>query len=187
MADTLAPVPAESLVAEPDRARVAPAEVDTIPIVASSAELSALARELMIPVEGVRPADLRDNFAESRGGTRPHDAIDIHAPRGTAVLSAADGRLLKLHNSVPGGLMIYAADASDRFILLYGHLDAYASGLTEGMTLHRGQLLGYVGTTGNAPPDTPHLHFAILRGRPGVSWSRGIAVNPHPLLTGSGR
>jgi peptidoglycan LD-endopeptidase LytH len=184
LADTLTALPAESLVAEPDQVRVDRPAGDTIAIIASRAELAALQRQLIIPVQGVRPADLRDDFAEVRGGSRPHDALDIQAPRGTPVLSAASGRLLKLHNSVPGGLMVYAADASDRFILLYGHLDRYADGLTEGMTLRQGQVLGYVGTSGNAPPDTPHLHFAVLRGRPTVSWSRGTAVNPYPLLTG---
>lgn len=185
--DTLAPVPAESAVAEPDRALADPPVDDPIPVIASSSELAALAHALIVPVQGLRGADLHDTFEESRGTGRPHDAIDIHAPRGTPVLSATSGRLLKLHNSVPGGLMVYAADASDRFILLYGHLDAYADGLSEGMALRQGQLLGYVGTTGNAPPDTPHLHFAILRGRPDVSWSRGTAVNPYPLLTGGAR
>ena len=118
-------------------------------------------------------------------GSRRHDALDIPAPRGTPVLSAVDGRLLKIHSSERGGLMVYAADATDRFVLLYGHLDRYADGLTEGMPLRRGQVIGYVGTTGNAAPGTPHLHFAILRGRPSVKWWRGTPVNPYPLLTGA--
>jgi peptidoglycan LD-endopeptidase LytH len=181
--DTLAGLDADSLASAADQVRVTSITSDTAAIHATSAELAELGAGLVIPVTGVERGELHDSFAESRG-TRPHDAIDIVAPRGTAVVSAADGRLLKLHNSVPGGLMVYAADASNRFILMYGHLDAYAPGLAEGMPLRRGQLLGYVGTTGNAPPGTPHLHFAIARGRPDVSWSRGTAVNPYPLLTG---
>ena len=78
--------------------------------------------------------------------------------------------------------MVYASDPSDRFIFMYGHLDRYADGLKEGMPLKRGQVIGYVGTTGNAPPNTPHLHFAIVRGRPSVAWWRGTPVNPYPLL-----
>jgi peptidoglycan LD-endopeptidase LytH len=182
--DTLSGLDADSVASAVDQVRVTSVTSDTAAIHATSAELVELGAGLVIPVAGVERGELRDSYAESRG-SRPHDAIDIVAPRGTAVVSATDGRLLKLHNSVPGGLMVYAADASNRFILMYGHLDAYAPGLAEGMPLRRGQLLGYVGTTGNAPPGTPHLHFAIVRGRPDVSWSRGTAVNPYPLLTGA--
>jgi peptidoglycan LD-endopeptidase LytH len=137
---------------------------------------------LDVPVSGVIRSQLRDTYDERRGEDRTHEALDILAPRGTPVLSATDGRLLKLFDSKPGGLMVYAADASGRFILLYGHLDGYADGLREGMPVVRGQLLGYVGTTGNAAADTPHLHFGILRGQPDVSWWEGEAVNPYPLL-----
>lgn len=151
------------------------------PTVVAPNELAALGAQLIIPVKGVLRPQLRDTYAEPRG-TRVHEAIDILAPRGTEIVSATDGRLLKLFNSKAGGLMVYATDPSERFILLYGHLDKYAAGLTNGMTLKRGQLIGYVGTTGNAPPNTPHLHFGILRGDPAVSWSRGDAVNPYLLL-----
>ena len=116
-----------------------------------------------------------------------HEALDIPAARGTPVQSAADGRVLKLFTSKPGGLMVYAADASDRFVLLYGHLDRYADGLREGMRLERGKVIGYVGTTGNASAGAPHLHFAILRGRPNVRWWDGVPVNPYPLLIPAGR
>jgi peptidoglycan LD-endopeptidase LytH len=144
-------------------------------------DLSSLSAQLDVPVQGVTRAQLRDTYTEPRAG-HVHEALDIPAARGTPVLSAASGRLLKLFDSKAGGLMVYATDTSERFILLYGHLDSYADGMTNGMQLHRGQVIGYVGTTGNAPPDTPHLHFGILRGDPGVSWSRGAAVNPYPLF-----
>jgi peptidoglycan LD-endopeptidase LytH len=159
---------------------------DTVPP-AGPAELAALGAALVVPVAGVARSQLRDTFTEARGAGRPHEAIDILAPRGTPVLSATDGTLLRLFDSEAGGLMVYATDVSERFILLYGHLDRYEPGLRDGMRLQRGQVIGYVGTTGNAPPDTPHLHFGILRGDPAVSWSSGVAINPHPLLVHGGR
>jgi murein DD-endopeptidase MepM/ murein hydrolase activator NlpD len=150
----------------------------------TESDLATLAAALVVPVAGIARSQLRDSYTEARGaaGTRVHEAIDIMAARGTPVLAAADGRLLKLFNSKPGGLMIYTTDASERFILFYGHLDGYANGLADGMRLTRGQVIGYVGTTGNAPPGTPHLHFGILRGNPSVSWSAGTPVNPYVLL-----
>jgi murein DD-endopeptidase MepM/ murein hydrolase activator NlpD len=160
------------------------ADSDDASPVASPDELSALARGLVVPVAGVGVDALTDTFEEARGERR-HEAIDILAPRGTPVLSAADGRLLALHDSRPGGLMVYAADASGRFVLLYGHLDRYAPGLVEGMALRRGQELGTVGTTGNAPPGTPHLHFGIARVANTRDWWRGTPVNPMPLLAGT--
>lgn len=164
----------------PPTASAAPTS-DTGSTVASPAELTQLAGALIIPVQGISAAQLRDTYSESRG-TRRHDAIDIPAPRGTPVLAAIDGKLLKLFSSKPGGLMVYASDPLDRFVMMYGHLDRYADGLTEGMDLRRGQVIGYVGTTGNAPVNTPHLHFAIGRGRPSRSWWKGTPVNPYPLL-----
>ncbi|HYC50546.1 MAG TPA: M23 family metallopeptidase [Gemmatimonadaceae bacterium] len=155
----------------------APSGVDRNP-----APTPGLRGRLIVPVQGVAVSALRDTYAEARG-TRSHEALDIAAPRGTPVLSAMDGKLTRLFDSKTGGLMVYAADPDDEYILLYGHLDRYADGLRNGMALKQGQVIGYVGTTGNAPPETPHLHFGILRGKPSVSWSRGIAVNPFELLT----
>jgi murein DD-endopeptidase MepM/ murein hydrolase activator NlpD len=144
-------------------------------------ELAGLGAMLAVPVQGVTRSQLRDSYSESRGD-HAHEALDILAERGTPVLSATAGRVLKLFDSKAGGLMVYAADPSGRFILLYGHLDGYADGLADGADLDRGQVIGYVGTTGNAPPGTPHLHFGIMRGDPDVSWARGTPVNPYPLL-----
>jgi len=149
--------------------------------VATSLELEQLRAVLVVPVQGVPRSALRDNYTEPRAG-HSHEAEDIIAPRGTPVLSAADGRLTKLHESVAGGHMIYAGDASDRWIFMYGHLDRYADGIKEGMPLKAGQLIGYVGTTGNAPIATPHLHFAIARGTPSKKWWKGTPVNPYLLL-----
>jgi peptidoglycan LD-endopeptidase LytH len=159
-------------------------ETDTA-LVATPEQLAELSARLVVPVQGVARSELRDSYDEARGADL-HEALDIPAPRGTPVLSASDGRVLRLFDSRPGGLMVYATDASERFILLYGHLDAYAAGLTDGMPLERGQVIGYVGTTGNAPEGTPHLHFGILRGNPSVSWSAGVPVNPYPLLVAGG-
>jgi murein DD-endopeptidase MepM/ murein hydrolase activator NlpD len=145
---------------------------------------AALGASLVVPVAGVSPEALRGTFDDARSGGRRHEAIDIMAPRGTPVVSATAGRLLRLHRSRAGGLMVYAADTADRLILMYAHLDRYARGLVAGMPLQRGQLLGYVGTTGNASARAPHLHFAIARGEPSKRWWSGTAVDPFPLLAG---
>ena len=159
---------------------VVPAKVPAI--LPSESDLAVLQRELSIPVAGVAKSALRSTYDEMRGGTRIHEALDILAPRGTAVLSAASGRVLKLFNSKAGGLMVYATDSTERFILMYAHLDAYQPGLAEGQPLRRGQPLGIVGTTGNASPTVPHLHFALARSSDVKQWWRGVPVNPYPLL-----
>jgi murein DD-endopeptidase MepM/ murein hydrolase activator NlpD len=150
--------------------------------VPAEADLAALGRAIGIPVAGITKESLRDTYDEMRGGTRRHEALDILAPRGTPVLSATSGRVLKLFNSKPGGLMVYAADSAERFILMYGHLDAYQPGLAEGQPLRRGQPIGTVGTTGNAAPTVPHLHFAVARSSDVKQWWKGLPVNPYPLL-----
>lgn len=132
---------------------------------------------LLIPVEGVAAAELHDTFTSARGGRR-HEAIDIAAARGTRVLAVADGKVVKLFSSVPGGLTIYQFDSTDRFAYYYAHLDSYADGLNEGMRIRRGDVLGYVGTTGNAPKNAPHLHFAVFRLEADHKWWKGEAVNP---------
>ena len=138
---------------------------------------------LIVPVQGIEPSALRNTYDEQRGGgTRTHEALDIPAPRGTPVLSATGGRVLKLFDSKQGGKMVYAADSSERFILMYAHLDSYANGLAEGQPLRRGQVIGTVGTTGNAPPNVPHLHFAIARSNDVKVWWKGAPVNPYPIL-----
>jgi murein DD-endopeptidase MepM/ murein hydrolase activator NlpD len=149
----------------------------------TAAELAVLRRELAMPIAGVDPATLTDSFDEARGGgTRTHQALDVLAPRGTPVLSAAGGRVLRLYQSRDGGNMVYAADSSGRFVLMYAHLDGYAPGLADGQPLRRGQTIGSVGTTGNAPPTVPHLHFAIARVADVARWWTGTPVNPLPLL-----
>jgi len=139
---------------------------------------------LLVPVRGVLPKQLSDTFTQSRGEGRRHDAIDILAPRGTPVLAVADGRIEKLFLSKPGGRTIYQFDPAGRVAYYYAHLDAYAPLLSEGALVKRGQVIGYVGSTGNASPEAPHLHFAIFLLGPEKRWWQGTAVNPYPLLGG---
>ncbi len=140
-------------------------------------------RPLTMPVEGIDPSTIHDSFDEMRGGdTRRHDALDILAPRGTNVVATDDGTVKKLFTSVAGGLTVYQYDPDQRYCYYYAHLDAYAMGLHEGQILKRGDLIGYVGTTGNAPKDTPHLHFAVIRLDPDRRWWTGTAIDPYPLL-----
>jgi murein DD-endopeptidase MepM/ murein hydrolase activator NlpD len=141
----------------------------------------------MVPVAGVSPAEVPDNFRAPRGVGRLHRAVDIPAPRGTPVLSADDGRVLRLHWNHKGGLTIYATDTSGRFVYYYAHLSAYRRGLSPGARLVRGQVIGFVGTTGNARGREPHLHFQVLvRSQDGRPWS-GDAIDPRPLFTRAGR
>ncbi|MES2177049.1 MAG: DUF2214 family protein [Gemmatimonadota bacterium] len=156
--------------------------------IVTDADIALLTRSIAMPLDGVDPAKLHSSFDERRGGgTRPHEALDLMAARGTPVKSATGGRVLRLFNSVPGGLMVYAADSSERFILMYGHLDGYAAGLHDGSPLVRGQVIGYVGSTGNAQENAPHLHFAIARSADVKQWSKGKPIDPLPLLQHSSR
>ena len=139
---------------------------------------------LLIPVQGVKASDLRDTFTQARSGGRRHDAIDILAPRGTPVIAAVDGTIRKLFVSGAGGLTIYEFDAAQRRVYYYAHLDSYAS-FHEGDPVRRGDVIGYVGTTGNAPANTPHLHFAVEDLPPTKEWWKGSAINPYPLLSAS--
>jgi murein DD-endopeptidase MepM/ murein hydrolase activator NlpD len=139
-------------------------------------------RAMIIPVAGVGPGAIRDMFNESRGNRR-HEAIDILAPKGTPVIATDDGVVKKLFTSKPGGLTVYQFDPDQRFCYYYAHLDRYAPGLHEGQLLRRGEVLGYVGTTGNAG-NTPHLHFALIRLDKDRRWWKGTYVNPYPFLAG---
>ena len=140
------------------------------------------AGQLLIPVAGVNPAQLSDTFSRARGAGPLHDAIDIMAPRGTPVLAVADGKVVKLFDSKPGGLTVYQFDRGAKLAYYYAHLDGYAPGVAAGTQLKRGDLVGYVGSTGNARPDAPHLHFAIFVLGPEKHWWEGTAINPYPLL-----
>ncbi|CAA9368941.1 MAG: hypothetical protein AVDCRST_MAG68-5268 [uncultured Gemmatimonadetes bacterium] len=142
------------------------------------------ARNLLIPVEGVGPRQLRDTYSASRSGGRVHDAIDIHAPRNTPVLAVADGTIRKLHSGARGGLSLYQMDDDGRTRYYYAHLDHYADGITEGRRVRRGEVIGFVGDTGNAQPGDYHLHFSIAILHNPSRWWEGTNVNPFEVLTG---
>jgi murein DD-endopeptidase MepM/ murein hydrolase activator NlpD len=135
-------------------------------------------RRLPLPVEGVAAAMLVPTFHQARDG-REHEAIDILAPRGTAVIAVEDGKIAKLFTSVRGGQTIYLFDPSSVYCYYYAHLDQYADRLHDGQDVVRGEVIGYVGTTGNAPPNTPHLHFAVFKLGPEKHWWQGTAIDPY--------
>jgi murein DD-endopeptidase MepM/ murein hydrolase activator NlpD len=137
---------------------------------------------LLIPVQGKTAADLTDTFADSRMEGRPHEAIDIMAAAGTPVLAVSDGHVEKLFVSEKGGLTIYQFEPTGRYAYYYAHLQRYADGLREQQTIRKGEVIGYVGATGNADPAAPHLHFAIFLLGPERQWWKGTAINPYPLL-----
>ena len=141
---------------------------------------------LMIPVQGVAPAALTDSWADPRGaGTRVHHAIDIMAPTGTAVLAAANGRIEKLFESALGGHTIYERSADGGTVYYYAHLDRYAPTLVAGQAVRAGQVIAAVGSSGDADPGAPHLHFEVHRMGAGEGWWQGAEVNPYPLLAGN--
>lgn len=139
----------------------------------------------LVPVANIAPSQLTDTFTQSRaGGARVHNAIDIMAPTGTPVIAATPGVVEKLFLSNDGGKTIYIRSRDRRTITYYAHLDAYAPSLREGAQVRQGQVLGTVGYTGNASPDAPHLHFAVMQTSPDKAWSEpSVALNPYPLLT----
>src|SRR3954471_4560 len=141
---------------------------------------------LVIPVAGIRPEQLTDTYSQVRaGGARIHDAIDIMAPRGTPVVAAAEGTVEKLFfSNGGGGITAYVRSPDRAWIYYYAHLYRYAPGLAEGQRVRRGDPIGFVGSTGNASPEGPHLHFAINRMAPADRWWQGIPINPYPLLAG---
>lgn len=143
------------------------------------------AKHLIVPVEGIDPARLRDSYDAPRG-EHVHSAVDILAPRGTPVLSADSGRVFRLRRNPAGGITVYALDPEEQFIYYYAHLERYRDGLAEGMILAQGDVLGYVGTTGNAPPNTPHLHFQMMRYRGDGKWWGLEPINPLPWLGKAG-
>ena len=140
-------------------------------------------RNLAVPVEGVQRGALVDSFEDARGsGERAHEALDILAPRDTPVLAVEDGTIARLFTSAAGGLTIYQFDPTEQFVYYYAHLDRYADNLTQGDRIRRGQVIGYVGTTGNAPKNTPHLHFAIFRMTDEKRWWEGTPIDPYYIL-----
>lgn len=156
-------------------------------LAASGAGVSTSARDsesaaLLVPVEGISRGQLRDTYNQSRSEGRTHHAIDIHAPRGTPVVAVADGTVLKLHNGARGGIAVYLLDADGRTRYYYAHLDGYAEGLREGQRVERGEIIGFVGDTGNASPGDYHLHFSIAILDDADRWWEGRNLNPYDVL-----
>ena len=138
-------------------------------------------RGLIVPVSGVKASDLSSTFSQKRGSDRLHEALDILAPRDTKVLAVEDGTLVKFFFSKAGGNTIYQFDPASTYAYYYAHLDRYAAGLKEGDRVRKGDVIGYVGTTGNAPKDTPHLHFAIFRLTDKKQWWQGTPIDPYDV------
>ena len=188
-----APAPAPVAIAAP------PVNMDTVfagalpalpamKVRASEAD-AALMRErlLMVPVAGVRPDQVRDTFDDARGGGRTHRAIDILVPRGTPVVAADEGIVFKVRENRAGGRTVYMLDPERRLVYYYAHLERWADGLAEGQVLAKGDVIGYVGTTGNAPRDTPHLHFQVMRLDDPKRYWDGPPLDPRPFFAHDGR
>jgi len=139
-------------------------------------------RRFTLPVKGIDRSELRSSFDEARGEGRHHEAMDILAPRGTPILAVERGTIAKLFTSKAGGLTIYQFDPTMTYAYYYAHLDRYAPDLQDGGSVERGDVLGYVGTSGNAPPNTPHLHFAIFKLTDKKQWWQGSAIDPYAVL-----
>ncbi|MDB5949719.1 MAG: hypothetical protein JWR65_1574 [Massilia sp.] len=152
------------------------------PVAAEATAAAKPAGKLLIPVEGIKLAQLSDNFDQPRGKELHHEALDIMAPKGSKVIAAGDGKVVKLFISKPGGLTVYQFDPTEKYAYYYAHLDRYADGVKEGSVLKRGDLVGYVGVTGNSAKDAPHLHFAVVELTPKKEWWKGTSVNPYPMM-----
>lgn len=142
-------------------------------------------RRLMVPVEGISPGELRDDFRAPRA-SGAHRALDILAPRGTPVLSADDGRVLRMSENRAGGITLYAVDSNERLVYYYAHLQGYRAGLRAGDSLRKGDVIGYVGTSGNAPAHVPHLHFQVMRLDDARRYWEGTPLNPYALFASRG-
>lgn len=162
--------------------RPAPQSTTATPAAPELTAGGSMPGKLLVPVEGIPYAKLTDTFDQPRGQERHHEALDIMAPKGTPVRAAGDGKVVKLFDSKPGGLTLYQFDPNEQHAYYYAHLDKYADGIKEGMQLKRGDLLGYVGVTGNSDPNAPHLHFAVVALTAEKQWWKGTPVNPYPLL-----
>lgn len=155
--------------------------VGAVAVRARAVSTSSSILDMTPPIRGLALANLRDTFEEVHNG-HPHHAIDLLEPRGTAVRAVVSGTIRKLFLSIPGGNTIYLFDESQVYCYYYAHLDSYANGLHEGQRVEREDVIGFVGSTGNADQLTPHLHFAIFELGPERYWWQGNAVDPYPGL-----
>ena len=188
-AAALRPLPPMAPLPEPPAESPAPAETRAdAPVVAEYDPDVAWLRDrgLLVPVAGIGPAQIADTFNDARDGARRHNAVDILAPRGTEVLAAEDGVVLRVGTNALGGNVVWTSDAGRRFAFYYAHLEGWSRGLREGLTVSRGDVIGYVGTSGNAPQHTPHLHFQVLRIADAKRYANGTPLNPLPFFTQPG-
>ncbi|MBE3109883.1 MAG: M23 family metallopeptidase [Acidobacteria bacterium] len=165
-----APPPVNHLVGPADQPQIAAAPV------ASTGALSAT--QLRVPIDGISIELFKGGFSELRG-SRLHEAVDIVVPRGTPIHAVQDGTIAKLFFSKAGGTTIYQFDPDGRLCYYYAHLERYADGLHDGQHVSQGEVIGYVGSSGNARPDTPHLHFAILELNADRKWWHGRPLDPY--------
>ena len=170
-----------------ERPRLAPAPPgaaagEAIPTIKAAPPEALTHRKFEIPVEGVKPEQLVRSFDDRRSGTRSHEALDILAPRNTPVKAVDDGTIARLFESKAGGTTIYQFDPTEQFCYYYAHLERYADGLREGDKVKKGQVIGYVGTSGNAPKGTPHLHFAVFKLTSAKRWWEGTPIDPYDIL-----
>jgi len=181
LADVDAPTTVPRTPASPSPSPVATTGSST-PVLKAGPPEDLARRDFDIPVEGVKREQLVRSFEDRRSGARSHEAIDILAPRNTPVKAVEDGTVARLFESKAGGTTIYQFDSTDQYCYYYAHLERYASGLKEGDKVRKGQVIGYVGTSGNAPKNTPHLHFAIFKLTAAKHWWEGTPIDPYDIL-----
>ncbi len=193
------PTPESAGIAQPSAPSPAPAAtVLAASPVATAADPNASAatsdaeylklRHILLPVAGADMSRVDDTFNDGRdGGERTHHAIDILAPRGTPILSADDGRILRMSTSTLGGICMYTVDPDGRLVYYYAHMERYNDAMSPGRAIVKGDTLGFVGTTGNAPKDTPHLHFQVMRWATDGKYWNGEPIDPFEALGGMSR
>jgi peptidoglycan LD-endopeptidase LytH len=142
------------------------------------------AERLRVPIDGVEIESFKGGFIERRG-SRQHEAVDILSPRNTPVLAVDNGTIAKLFDSKAGGHTIYQFDPTGRLAYYYAHLEKYGD-VREGQTVKQGDVIGYVGTSGNAPPNTPHLHFAVFELDETGRWWKGKPLDPYLVFKNRG-
>jgi len=152
--------------------------------VASASDEYLRTRHIVLPVAGADMSRVEDSYSEPRDGGRMHRAIDILAPRGTPILSADDGKILRMSTNALGGISMYTVDSENRLVYYYAHMDHYNDAMSPGRSIVKGDTLGYVGTTGNAPKDTPHLHFQVMRWPADGKYWNGDPIDPYDALGG---
>ncbi len=176
------PVPGSAAVSTPDSrqraVRLSPSATESGSSLLDGDIAELRRRHLQIPVLGVPTSNLVPTFHQQRA-TGEHEALDIMASRGTPVVAVEDGRIEKLFTSKRGGLTVYQFDPGETYCYYYAHLDHYAADLQEGASVQRGHTIGFVGSTGNAAEDAPHLHFAVFKLSPEKRWWKGTALDPY--------